>query len=89
MELFDSILFIFFILILLWVIKADFLFIILGIAAFLYFLIMLFSENPLEITFSILNFILLNPLGSFLIFIPLILYVLKESMKKYSNQKRQ
>jgi len=88
MELFDSILFIFFILILLWVIKADFLFIILGIAAFLYFLIILFSENPLEITFSILNFILLNPLGLFLIFVPLILYILKISMKKYLNQKR-
>lgn len=89
MELFDTILFIFFILILLWVIKADFLFIILGIAAFLYFLIILFSENPLAVTFSILNFILLNPLGLLLIFTPLILYVLKEGMKRYLSQKRE
>lgn len=89
MEFFDSVLFIFFILILLWLIKADFLFLILGIAAFLYFLIILFSENPLQITFSILNFLFMNPLGLFLIFVPLILYILKEGVKKYLSQKRE
>lgn len=89
MNLNESILFVFFILILLWIIKADFLFIILGIAAFLFFLIILFSEDPLEITFAILNFLFLNPLGLLIIFIPLILYLIKEGLKKRKNQKRE
>ncbi len=89
MEFLDSILFVFFILILLWLIKADFLFIILGIAAFLYFLLILFSENPLGITLSILNFLFLNPLGLLIIFIPLIIYLLREGVKKYRIQKRE
>lgn len=88
MNLNESILFVFFILILLWIIKADFLFIILGIAAFLFFLIILFSENPLEITIAILNFLFLNPLGLLIIFTPLILYLIKEGLKKRKNQKR-
>ncbi len=89
MNLNEAILFVFFILILLWVIKADFLFIILGIASFLFFLIILFSENPLDITISVLNFLFLNPFGLFLIFTPLLLYILKEGIKKRMSQKRE
>lgn len=89
MNLDESIFFILFILILLWFIKADFFFIILGIAAFLFFLIIYFSKSPLEIILSILNFLFLNPLGLLLIFIPLILYLVREQIKKHLNQKRE
>jgi hypothetical protein len=84
MEFYDSILFVFFILILLWVIKADFFFLIFGIAAFLYFLILLFAENPLIIIVSTLQFIISNPLGIILIFIPLFLYVIMKIIRRSS-----
>lgn len=82
MEFLDSLLFILILLILLWTIKADFFFIIFGIASFLYFLIVLFSYNPLEIILSIFNFIFSNPLGLVIFFIPIIIYSIAKNIKK-------
>jgi hypothetical protein len=36
-----------------------------------------------------MNFLFLNPLGLLIIFTPLILYVVKEQLKRYINQKRE
>lgn len=89
MEFYDSILFIFFILILLWVIKADFFFLIFGIAAFIYFLILLFVEDPLTIIISMIEFVFFNPLGLILIFIPLIIYILIKMIRRPPHLKRE
>ncbi|MFX1316403.1 MAG: hypothetical protein ACFE9T_11105 [Promethearchaeota archaeon] len=88
MEFIDSLLFLFVLLLFLWAIKADFFFIIFGIATFLYFIIILFYSNPVEIMLAVIYFIFMNPLGLILVFIPLILYSINVGIKKLMTNKK-
>ena len=71
MELDLAVLFIFFIILILWEIKADFVLLIFGFAAYLFVLFFIGSSDPLGSIVSIVEFLILNPLGILLLIIPL------------------
>lgn len=71
MELDLAVLFIFFIILILWEIKADFVLLIFGFAAYLFLLFFIGSSDPLGSIVSIVEFLILNPLGILLLIIPL------------------
>lgn len=71
MELDLAVLFIFFIILILWEIKADFVLLIFGFAAYLFILFFIGSSDPLGSIVSIVEFLILNPLGILLLIIPL------------------
>ena len=71
MELELAVLFIFFIILILWEIKADFVLLIFGFAAYLFLLFFIGSSDPLGSIVSIVEFLILNPLGILLLIIPL------------------
>jgi len=71
MELELAVLFIFFIILILWEIKADFVLLIFGFAAYLFVLFFIGSSDPLGSIVSIVEFLILNPLGILLLIIPL------------------
>jgi hypothetical protein len=66
----------------LWVIKADIFFMVFGTVVLMYFLIMLFFMDPLEVLLSTFEFILLNPLGILILIIPLVIYLIFHWSKK-------
>jgi hypothetical protein len=76
MLLFASIIFLIFIMVLLWNIKSDFFFIVFGVAAFLYILIELLVEDPFKILLKVIEFVILNPLGLIILFLPIFCYLL-------------
>jgi hypothetical protein len=88
MEFLDSLLYLTILLVLLWSVKADLFFVVFGFAVLIFFLFQLFFIDPLEIIFSIVSFILLNPAGFLLFFIPSIISILKYIIKKI-HQKRE
>lgn len=71
MELDLAVLFIFFIILILWEIKADFVLLIFGFAAYLFVLFFIGSSDPLGSIVSIVEFLIFNPLGILLLIIPL------------------
>ena len=71
MELELAVLFIFFIILILWEIKADFVLLIFGFAAYLFVLFFIGSSDPLGSIVSIVEFLIFNPLGILLLIIPL------------------
>jgi len=71
MELDIAVLFIFFIILILWEIKADFVLLIFGFAAYLFLLFFIGSSDPLGTIVSIVEFLIFNPLGILLFIIPL------------------
>ena len=73
MELEIATLLIFFIILILWEIKADFVLLIFGFAAYFFLLFYIGSSDPLGILASILDFLILNPLGILLLIIPLVI----------------
>jgi len=73
MELEIATLLIFFIILILWEIKADFVLLIFGFAAYLFLLFYIGTSDPLGIFLSIVDFLILNPLGIILLIIPLVL----------------
>jgi len=87
MELEIAVLFILFIILLLWEIKADFFLLILGIAAYLFIVFYTFTSNPLRIIPSLVNFILFNPFGLLSLFIPFILLGLYKVKKRKLKSK--
>ncbi len=87
MELEIAVLFILFIILLLWEIKADFFLLILGIAAYIFIVFYTFTSNPLSIIPSIVNFIFLNPLGLPSLFIPFAFLGLYKVIKKKLKSK--
>lgn len=70
MDLEIAVLFIFFIILILWEIKADFVLLIFGFAAYLFLLFYVGSSDPLGSIISIVNFLIFNPLGLLLLIIP-------------------
>ena len=71
MELELAVLFIFFIILILWEIKADFVLLIFGFAAYLFLIFYTGSSDPLGSIVSIVEFLIFNPLGILLLIIPL------------------
>lgn len=88
MEFLDSLFFLIILLVLLWSVKADLFFVVFGFAVLIYFLFQLFFIDPLEILFSIASFLLLNPAGFILLFIPSIISILKYITTKIYQKKR-
>ena len=83
MELNIAILFIISLILILWEIKADFVLLIFGFAAYLFLLFYIGTSDPLASIVSVVNFLIFNPLGLLLLLIPLgILGVYKYSKKK-------
>ncbi len=86
MELEIAVLFIFFIILILWEIKADFVLLIFGFAAYLFLLFYIGSSDPLGSIISIIDFLIFNPLGLLLLIVPLGLFgVYKYSKRKNNN----
>jgi len=71
MELDLAVLFIFFIILILWEIKADFVLLIFGFAAYLFLLFFIGSSDPLGTIVSIVEFLIFNPSGILILIIPL------------------
>jgi len=82
MLFFDLIFFLILLLALIWAIKADLLFMILGITIILFLIFQLFLINPLDVFSSLLLFIISNPLGLLIALIPLIVVSIKYVIKK-------
>ncbi len=70
MELEIAVLFILFIILILWEIKADFVLLIFGFAAYLFLLFYVGTSDPLGTFISILKFLIFNPLGLLILIIP-------------------
>ncbi len=83
MELEIAVLFIIFIILILWEIKADFVLLIFGFAAYLFLLFYIGVSDPIGSLISIIEFLIFNPLGLILLIIPMGIY----SIKKYSKKK--
>ncbi|MFX0001277.1 MAG: hypothetical protein ACFE88_14280 [Candidatus Hermodarchaeota archaeon] len=71
MEVEIAVLFIFFIILILWEIKADFVLLIFGFAAYLFLIFYIGSSDPVGSVVSILAFFVLNPLRLLLLIVPL------------------
>jgi len=74
----------------LWKMKADYLFVLFSFAAYLFLLFYIVKYNPLDLSLSVLNLVILNPYGLFmLVFVlvaPLVIdYIYERIKKKYSN----
>lgn len=82
MEFLDALLFLVILLVIIWSVKADFFLVIFGFAILFFFLIQLFFMNPVDILIAIGSFIILNPLGFVLLFIPLVISFSKYGLKK-------
>ena len=85
MELEIAVLFIFFIILILWEIKADFVLLIFGFAAYLFLLFYIGSSDPLGSINSIIDLLIFNPLGILLLIIPLGLFGVYKYSKRKSN----
>ena len=85
MELEIAVLFIFFIILILWEIKADFVLLIFGFAAYLFLLFYIGSSDPLGSIVSIVDFLIFNPFGILFLIIPIGLI----SVYKYRKKNNQ
>ena len=70
MELEIAVLFILFIILILWEIKADFVLVIFGFAAYLFLIFYIGLSDPLSSIISVIDFLIFNPLGWLLLIIP-------------------
>lgn len=82
MLFFDLIFFLILLLALIWAIKADLLFMILGITIIVFLIFQLFLINPVDVLTSLLLFIISNPLGLLIVLIPLIVASINYIIKK-------
>lgn len=76
----------------LWKMKADYLFVLFSFAAYLFLLFYIVKYNPSELSASVLNLVIVNPYGLFiLLFIlvapPVIDYIYKQIEKRSLNSK--
>ena len=90
MDYLTSILFLYLLLIFLWVIKADFMLVILAIAFFLFLLIFNSFQNPIEMLSNFYEMIYENPQRLLLILIPISIHLsVLLIKKKISKQTRK
>lgn len=88
MDFLNSLLFLLLLLAFVWIIKADLFFMIFGTVILLYFIIQMLFMDPLEVLFSIGGFLLLNPFGFIILFVPLLVYGIFQGLrKKYYSKK--
>lgn len=87
MELELAIIFILFIVLLLWEIKADFYLILFGIVAYFFVLIYIITLKPFTTIPAIINFLFLNPIVIIFILSLLIIILLFKSLNKLNNSK--
>ena len=85
MEVEMAVLFIFFIILILWEIKADFVLIIFGFAAYLFLIFFIGSSDPLGNIVSIVDFLIFNPLGLLFLIIPSGIFCVYKYFKKNKN----
>ena len=74
----------------LWKMKADLLFVLFSFAAYLFLLFYIVKYNPSDLSVSVLNLVLFNPFGFFLLLFtlvaPLVIdYICKQIEKRSSN----
>jgi hypothetical protein len=89
MEFYDSVIFLFFLLMYLSTVKSNTFFFIFGAAIYLFLLIQLFLFDPLEIISSLTNYFLFNPLGFIFLLVPFAINILYLSLKKIINSKKR
>ena len=82
MELDIAVLFIISLILILWEIKADFVLLIFGFAAYLFLLFYISSSDPLVSIVSMVDFLIFNPLGLLLLLIPLGIFAVYKYCKK-------
>lgn len=87
MLFFDLIFFLVLLLALIWSIKADLLFMILGTVIVIFLIFQLFLINPLEVFTFLLLFVFSNPLGLLIALIPLIVVSINYLIKKLRSDK--
>ena len=90
MEYISAILFFFVLIGILWKMKADYLFVLFSFTAYLFLLFFIGKYNPSDLSSSVLNLVVFNPSGLYmLIFVlvaPLVIdYVCKKIKKRPSN----
>lgn len=83
MELDIAVLFIISLILILWEIKADFVLLIFGFAAYIFLLFYISTSDPLVSIVSMVDFLIFNPLGLLLLLIPLGIF----AVYKYSKKK--
>ncbi len=82
MELNIAVLFIISLILILWEIKADFVLLIFGFAAYIFLLFYISTSDPLASLVSMVNFLIFNPLGLLLLLIPLGIFGVYKYCKK-------
>ncbi|MHA1252278.1 MAG: hypothetical protein ACTSRP_20000 [Candidatus Helarchaeota archaeon] len=87
MGLIASLLFLIIALVFLWILKADFLFIVFGMAFFFYFILNIIIANPYGIIREIIDIIVSNPLSLIILLIPLLLFIIKISYNYLEKRK--
>ena len=81
MELEIAVLFIIFIILILWEVKADFVLLIFGFAAYLFLLFYVGVSDPVGTIMSMIEFLIFNPMGLILLIIPIGIYCIKKYNK--------
>ena len=88
MDITEAIPFLFMIMAFLWLIKADFFFILFGVAVYLFLIIFLFVSNPVESLFQIGDNIILNPITLVLFIVPFIAFGIIKFLQKILTKRR-
>jgi hypothetical protein len=87
MLFYDLLFFLVLLLALIYAIKADLLFMILGTTIIIFLIFELFLISPLEVFTSLLKFIISNPLGLLVALIPLVVASINYLIKKLRSDK--
>jgi hypothetical protein len=82
MDIQFSLIFLLLIVAFLWDAKADLFFMAFGTAVLLYLLIQYFFMEPIDVLVATLNYMFLNPLGILTLFVPLLIYGIRWSVKR-------
>ncbi len=83
MDFVQSVIFLFLIVLFLSMLKSNIFLLVFGAVIFIYFILQLFSFDPIEILTITMNNILINPLGLVLLIIPLTIDSLIRIIKKF------
>jgi len=82
MNIQDSMFFLLLLVAFLWVIKADIFFMVFGTVILMYFFVMLFFMDPIEVLLRTFEFIVINPVGIIILIIPLVVYLIFQRTKQ-------
>ena len=90
MEYISALFFLFVLTSILWKMKADYLFVLFSFTAYLFLLFYIAKYNPSDLSSSVLNLVVVNPVGLFLLLFilvapPVIDYIFKQIKKRSYN----